>query len=108
MTGINNVAAAGLAVLAVWRVTHLLVAEDGPWELFVHLRRTASALRLARLASCFYCASLWIAIPFALLIAADWRTIVICIPGLSGGAVILERLASRGDPAEWFEEKETS
>jgi len=28
-----------LAVLGVWRVTHLLNAEDGAWELLAHLRR---------------------------------------------------------------------
>ena len=30
-----------LGILCVWRVTHLLNAEDGPWELVVHLRRLA-------------------------------------------------------------------
>ena len=45
------------AILAVWRVTHLAVVEDGPFDLLVKLRRVASAIKLERLAACFYCAS---------------------------------------------------
>jgi hypothetical protein len=30
-----------LGVLAVWGITRLLHAEDGPWDLVVHLRRSA-------------------------------------------------------------------
>jgi hypothetical protein len=107
MTEINLVAAV-LGVLAVWRITHLLVAEDGPGRVFVHLRRAAAAVRLRRLADCFYCASVWIAVPFALLIAREWPTIALCIPALSGGAIALERLTARDDAALWIEEEEKS
>ncbi len=101
--------AAVLSVLAVWRVTHLIVVEEGPWKVFAHLRRAAAAVRLETLAGCFYCASLWIAVPFAMLIVRDWRTIAICIPALSGGAIVLERLTKRSDePAVWVEEEENS
>ena len=95
-----------LAVLAVWRVTHLLVAEDGPWDALAHLRRGAAKLGLGRLVSCFYCASVWVAIPFALLLTREWRGLVLCIPALSGGAMVIERLTARDEPAVWFEEKE--
>ena len=107
MTGLNFVAVV-LSVLAVWRVTHLLVAEDGPWNVFVHLRRASAALRLARLTDCFYCASVWIAIPFSLLISREWSLIAICIPALSGGAIVLERLTAPGEAAAWIEEEEKS
>lgn len=103
-----NLVAVLLGVLAVWRVTHLLVAEDGPWNVFVHLRRAAGALRLRRLADCFYCASVWLAVPFALLIAREWAAIALCIPALSGGAIALERLTARDDAAVWIEEEEKS
>lgn len=94
-----------LAVLAVWRVTHLLVEEDGPWNLFARLRRAASAIRLQKLAGCFYCASVWIAIPFGLLLAREWRTVTTCILALSGGAILLERTTARDEPAVWMEEE---
>lgn len=95
-----------LEILAVWRVTHLLVAEDGPWNLFAHLRRAAAAVGLGVLADCFYCASVWIAIPFALLLTRDWRMVVTCTLALSGGAIVLERLTARNDAAVWMEEEE--
>jgi len=97
-----------LAVLAVWRVTHLLVAEDGPWKVFAHLRSGAAKLGLDRLVGCFYCASVWIAVPFALLIAREWRMLAICIPALSGGAIAIERFTTRDDAAVWTEEEEKS
>lgn len=103
-----NFAAFAISALAVWRLTHLIVAEDGPWNVFVHLRRASAALRLNRLTDCFYCASVWIAIPFALLIAVGWRMIAICIPALSGGAILLERLTTRDDAAAvWMEEEKS-
>ena len=37
------------AVLAVWRVTHLLWGEDGPFDLFVRLRKFAGAGFFGRL-----------------------------------------------------------
>jgi hypothetical protein len=107
MIGLNLVAVL-LSVLAVWRVTHLLVAEDGPWNVFARLRHASATLRLGRLTDCFYCASVWIAIPFALLISRDWRMAAVCIPALSGGAIVLERLTAHGDAAVWIEEGEKS
>jgi hypothetical protein len=101
-----NFVAALLAMLAVWRVTHLLVVEDGPWNAFAHLRRAAAAVRLGRLADCFYCASIWIAIPFARLLAREWSVMAMCVLGLSGGAILLERLTAGNEPASWIEEKE--
>src|SRR5690606_6645885 len=60
-----------LGVLAVWRVTHLLQAEDGPWDVVVRLRRAAGAGFFGRLLDCFYCLSLWVALPAALAIGTD-------------------------------------
>ena len=95
-----------LATLAVWRVTHLLVAEDGPADLIARLRGAAQGGPFGRLLDCFYCLSLWIAAPFAWLIAADWRGGVLAWLALSGGAVLLERLtATRAATVEWREDR---
>jgi hypothetical protein len=83
----------GLGVLAVWRITHLLNAEDGPWEIVVRLRRLAGSGFWATLLDCFYCLSLWIAAPFAYVIGADWMERLLLWPALSAGAIILERVA---------------
>jgi hypothetical protein len=86
------------ALLAVWRVTHLVVVEDGPWDLLVKLRRIASAIALERLVACFYCASVWVALGFALLITREWRALIVLVPALSGGAILLDRATDRDQP----------
>ena len=98
-----------LGVLCVWRITHLLQAEDGPWDLVVRLRRRAGDGFWGKLLDCFYCLSLWVAAPFALFIGDEWGERLILWPALSAGAILLERMANQGrgaQPALYFEEKE--
>ena len=98
-----------LATLAVWRVTHLLVAEDGPADLIARLRDAAQGGPFGRLFDCFYCLSLWIAAPVAWLIASDWRGGILTWLALSGAAVLLERLsATRAATVEWRDEHRVS
>lgn len=80
-----------LGILGVWRVTHLLNAEDGPWDVFVSLRRSAGSGFLGNLLDCFYCLSLWVAGPFAVVLGPTWRQDILLWLALSGGAILLER-----------------
>jgi hypothetical protein len=80
-----------VGILAVWRVTHLLQAEDGPWDMSIRLRRAAGEGFWARLLDCFYCLSLWVAVPVALLVATGWAETIVVWLGLSGGAIALDR-----------------
>lgn len=48
--------------LAVWRVTHLLVNEDGPLRMFDRLRGVAIRLGMDELVSCVYCTSVWVGV----------------------------------------------
>lgn len=82
-------------VLAVWRITHLLQAEDGPWDVVVRLRARAGDGFWGALMDCFYCLSLWIALPFALLLGASWIEQALLWPALSGGAILLERATAQ-------------
>ena len=50
-----------LAVLATWRVTHLLANEDGPADLIVRLRSRLGDSLAGQMMDCFNCLSLWIA-----------------------------------------------
>lgn len=84
-----------LGILAVWRITHLLWAEDGPWDGVVRLRQRAGSGFWGQLMDCFYCLSLWVALPLVLLLAPDWKTLLLAWPALSGGAILLERLTQR-------------
>ena len=96
-----------LATLCVWRITHLLQAEDGPWDLVVRLRRAAGDGFFGKLLDCFYCLSLWISAPFAWGFGASWRERLLLWPALSAVAIFLERLTARPTPpAPFIEDKE--
>jgi hypothetical protein len=81
-----------IGILGVWRVTHLLQAEDGPWDFVVRLRGYAGTGMWGRLMDCFYCLSLWIALPFAWLCGEGWTERLVLWPALSAGAIFLERV----------------
>jgi hypothetical protein len=99
-----------MGALAVWRVTHLLHAEDGPWQLIVRLRCVAGTGFWAELLDCFYCLSLWIAAPVAVLLGASWKERLLIWPALSAAAILLERVTTRQPPAPppYIEEQENS
>ena len=78
-----------LGTLAVWRITHLLQAEDGPWDVVVHLRRRAGTGFWGQLLDCFYCLSVWIAAPFAVYLGETW----------SRESFLVVGAVSRRDPA---------
>jgi len=84
-----------LAVLATWRVTHLLASEDGPADLIVRLRARLGPSLPGRLMDCFNCLSLWIAAPAALAVSRrplDWLLAWLAV---SGAASLLERVGSQ-------------
>jgi len=83
-----------LGALAVWRITHLLFAEDGPWDAVIRLRRLAGTGLWGGLLDCFHCLSLWIAAPFALSLGSEWTERLLLWPALSAGAILLERLTA--------------
>ena len=92
-----------VAVLATWRVSHLIVAEDGPWDIVVRLRRRAGPGMFGRLMDCFYCTSLWIAAPCALIVTREIAAWAISWLAVSGGACLLERLTGGGQTAQGFQ-----
>ena len=93
-----------IGILVVWRVTHLLQAEDGPWDLIVRLRRRVGDGMLGELLDCFNCLSLWIAAPLAYALGDGWPERLLLWPALSGAAILLERATNREAPALYFEE----
>jgi hypothetical protein len=84
-----------LAVFAIWRVTHLLAKEDGPWDAIVSLRLRLDNGFLGSLMDCFYCLSLWIAAPAAYMLMSGWREWPLLWLGLSGAACLLEQMSDR-------------
>ena len=93
-----------LGVLCVWRITHLLNAEDGLGDLLVKLRESAGNGFWGNLLDCFYCLSLMIALPFAVWLGETLKEQVLLWPALSGGAILIERLTA-GSPAPYIEDR---
>ena len=83
-----------LVILAVWRISHLLQAEDGPGDVFVRLRQAAGDKFWGNLLDCFYCLSLWIAVPFAASLGTNIAEKLLLWPALSGAAILLEIVTS--------------
>ncbi|MBZ5653767.1 MAG: DUF1360 domain-containing protein [Acidobacteriia bacterium] len=91
-----------LAALAVWRITHLVAKEEGPWRVFERWRRVAPG----QLFSCFYCLSVWVAAPFVWFTGGSLLEKFVTWWALSGAAVLLERVTEKPFELEVKEEEE--
>lgn len=80
-----------LTVLAVWRLTHLLNKEDGPFDIIFLMRQKAGAGFLGNLLDCFYCLSMWVSLPFAIWLAVTWKESLLAWLAISGAACLLEQ-----------------
>lgn len=96
-----------VALLATWRITHLLVREAGPAHSLARVRGRLSSGPLARLLGCFDCLSLWVALPLAFAVAEPITKLLLTWPALSGGAILLDRW-TRDPIAALHEEERTS
>jgi len=98
-----------LGALCVWRITHLFNAEDGPWLLVVRLRQRVGEGFWGELLDCFYCLSLWVAAPLAIVLGSGLKERLLLWPALSAAAIVIERLTavSRGAAQPiYFEDQE--
>jgi hypothetical protein len=86
-----------ISILAVWRVTHLIQAEDGPWDLIFKIRTLAGKGFFGSLMDCFYCLSIWVALPFGYCMGDSWLNKFMLWMAYSAGAILLNR---------FFEKKE--
>lgn len=87
-----------LGALATWRVTHLLVAEDGPADVVVRLRQRAGDGWVGSAMDCFFCLSMWTAAPVAAVVVRRRREAPLTWLALSGAACLLERaITEKGD-----------
>jgi hypothetical protein len=85
-----------ILVVVVWRLTHLISAEDGPFDIIIQLRKAAGDSFFGKLMDCFYCLSIWIGLLTACY-AAGGGLIEIIILSLyySGAAILLEKLTNK-------------
>jgi hypothetical protein len=81
-----------LSALATWRISHLLVSEDGPWEILARLRQWLGGSAIGRLMDCFACVSIWVAAPISFFVFRRLPELLFCWLALSGAAMLLERM----------------
>lgn len=86
-----------ISSLAVWRITHLLGKEDGPFDIIYLMRRKAGTGFFAKLLDCFYCLSIWVALPFGIWLGVDFPQKIIMWLALSGAACLLEQATAKND-----------
>ena len=91
-----------LCILATWRLTSLLVREDGPFDILGKFRHLAGVrydqnskpypkYKLSGALICFWCASVWVALAVA-LIFSGLDHLLINVLAFSGGAILLDEL----------------
>lgn len=97
-----------LAMLAVWRVSSLLVNELGPYDIFAKLRAllgvtydeytNCKAQGLAALFCCIWCCSIWVSLPLAIAVGIQRgdNPLVVMVDWLafSAGAIVINRIVS--------------
>jgi hypothetical protein len=97
-----------IVTLACWRVTHLLNKEDGPFDIIYLLRKKAGAGFFGSLLDCFYCVSVWVALPFGLWQGNTWWEKILYWWALSGAACLLEQATTakknKGDIPDYKED----
>ena len=86
-----------LSILAVWRITHMLGKEDGPFDIIFLMRKKAGAGFFGSLLDCFYCLSIWIALPFGLWLGTNWYEKILVWLAVSGAACLLEQATAKND-----------
>jgi hypothetical protein len=96
-----------VTILAAWRITHLLSKEDGPLDIVFLIRKKAGAGFFGSLLDCFYCTSVWIALPFGLWLGNSWWEKLLYWWAISGGACLLEQATkhhNQNKPSEYTED----
>lgn len=98
-----------VVALAAWRVTYMLVHEEGPFEIFDRIRWLAgirydevsipyASNGIAGAFLCVFCLSVWVGLLFAFLspfYTADIRSYIVNALSISALIIVLDNLISR-------------
>ena len=82
-------------VIIVWRITHLIYAEDGPFDLIIKLRKLLGNSFLGKLMDCFYCLSIWLGLACAFYAGNGVIEIIMLAIFYSGASILLEKLTNK-------------
>jgi drug/metabolite transporter (DMT)-like permease len=92
---------------ATWRVSHLIVHEDGPGQLVVKLRALVDRTPLAGVMDCFGCTSLWAGAATAAVLFGGrlpLRDVLVVGAALSGAALLAQRALEVVERPEYLPE----
>lgn len=84
-----------VGVIAVWRLTHLISSEDGPFDLIFKFRKSLGDSVLGKLMDCFYCLSIWIGLSMAFFMSGEAKEILLLTLYYSGSSILLEKLTNK-------------
>jgi hypothetical protein len=93
-----------IAALATWRVSFLLVREEGLGGIFASLRKKFEGGFFGRLLGCVKCTGLWIGIPFAFFVNGSWIELLVIWLALAGVTALIDEWTR--PPFEWQETKD--
>ena len=97
-TELGSTSRFAVGALATWRLTHLVVLEDGPADIVVRVRRRAGDGPAGAALDCFHCVSVWAAAALAPAVTRRRSALPLVALGLSGAACLLERVTTtRGE-----------
>lgn len=90
-----------LAILAVYRIAHMVAQEDGPFDVFARIRSIPTPESwVARGLSCVLCISFWVSLLAALLLAHQDATMqrsetLLTWLGIAGAVMVLHLWTER-------------
>jgi hypothetical protein len=94
-----------IAALAVWRVSHMLVYESGPWSIFETLRYRVGATwdvcseqrssTVTNVFCCTRCISVWVSAVVVALMFHSVGFILVMVFAVSGLSVFVQRITER-------------
>ncbi|HTJ52916.1 MAG TPA: DUF1360 domain-containing protein [Cyclobacteriaceae bacterium] len=81
--------------IAIWRLTHLISLEDGPFDLIIKLRKLLGSSFLGKLMDCFYCTSVWVGLAGAIYAGENPVQIIALTLYYSGAALLFEKITNK-------------
>lgn len=91
----NDLEKYAIIVIVVWRLTHLISSEDGPFDMIIKLRKLAGDTFFGKLMDCFYCLSVWVGLACAFYVTDRSDQIIILTLFYSGASILLEKLTNK-------------
>lgn len=82
-------------VLAVWRLSYMLIYEDGLFNILDLIRRGANRIGLGDLFACIYCLSVWVGAGLLFITQYEAGVFFIRVLALSAAVIIIHVMILR-------------